>query len=87
MSEQQAERVSYVTAWEDDATAHPVVAELKAHPGRWAQVDMDTYMATRGHPQVQHRSGYDSGVPRAIRWIPDPVMAAIVTLKEAGYKS
>jgi len=76
---------SYIQAWEDELPEHPVIAELRAQPGRWAVVSMDTYAATRGHSHLERRSPARTGKPPALRWLPDPVLAAITILKGGGY--
>lgn len=76
---------SHVLQWEDELPVHPIVDELRAQPGRWAIVSMDTYIATRGQPNLQRRSPLWTEGPPRLRWLPDPVVAAIQILKGGGY--
>lgn len=73
----------YVQAWEDELPEHPVIAELRAQPGRWATLgpldepDWKAWTACNRHSRVQTRGGLSpsgTGVvppPRQARWIPD----------------
>jgi hypothetical protein len=77
---------SYVQQWEDELPVHPIVEELRAQPGRWARISMDTYIAlkTSRPPNVQLGGGLvaiDRVEPRKARWLPDPVVAAMQVLK------
>lgn len=73
---------SHIQAWEDELPEHPVVAELREHPGRWAVVSTEAYIATRGHPHLERRSPLSDIKPSpALRWLPDPVVAAMHVLK------
>lgn len=81
---------SYIEAWEDELPEHPVIAELRAQPGRWALISIDTYVALKMSrpPNVQFGGGLvaiDRVEPRKARWLPDPVVAAIQILKRGGY--
>jgi hypothetical protein len=81
---------SHIQAWEDELPVHPIAEELRAQPGRWAYIDMDTYVAlkTSRPPNVQLGGGLvaiDRVEPRKARWLPDPVVAAIHVLKGGGY--
>lgn len=83
---------SYIQAWEDELPEHPVVAELRAQPGRWAVISNLTYIELKqsGPPEnVQLRSPMRAGLmfgegqrppPPMARWLPDPVMAAMKIL-------
>lgn len=80
---------SYIQAWEDELPEHPIVAELRAQPGRWGIITMDTYIALRSgrrHPNVEVRGPlHQEGQPLKARWLPDPVVAAMQVLKGGGY--
>ena len=90
------ESTSYVEAWEDELPEHPVIAELRAQPGRWAVLktpmmgprSQETWDACRRHPNVQVESGFridERPQPYKARWLPDPVVAAMQVLRRGGY--
>lgn len=76
---------THIQAWEDELPVHPIVEELRAQPGRFALISMDTYIAlktTHRHPNVEVRGPLSyEGCPKKARWLPDPVVAAIQVLK------
>lgn len=88
---------SYVQAWEDELPEHPVIAELRAQPGRWAIIrtrvvgprgpDMDAGVACVDHPNVETKVELDvgGGDIAMARWVPDPVLALVQLLKGGGY--
>jgi len=86
---------SYIQAWEDELPEHPVIAELRAQPGRWAilatpmnKEAQEVWDACRWHPNVQvHNQGLMGDCPmlHKARWLPDPVVAAMQVLKGGGH--
>lgn len=67
---------SHILAWEDEPPEHPVIAELRAQPGRWAILrDQESHPACLDHPNVETKADVDchgADVAKA-RWVPDPV--------------
>lgn len=84
----------YIKAWEDELPEHPVIAELRAQPGRWAVLDenapndYELTMALRRCPNVETNGrlrSLDVEPHWKARWLPDPVIAAMQVLKRGGY--
>jgi hypothetical protein len=85
---------SFIESWEEELSEHPVVAELRAKPGRWAilatpvnEAAQEVWDACRWHPNVQvYNQGLMGDCPmlHKARWLPDPVMAAVTILKGRG---
>lgn len=66
----------YVRGWLDDLINHPVIAELKAHPGRWGVLPPyppDSHEACLQHPNVETRvhTGLRGDALPMARWLPD----------------
>jgi hypothetical protein len=74
----------YVREWLDDLIDHPVIAELKAHPGRWAVLPpypCDSHLACVGHPNVETKVDYAPGgldlLPMA-RWLTNDLVLTLL---------
>lgn len=73
----------HILRWEDEEVDHPVIDELRTHPGRWAVVWEDSnprpagweeaQKACRAHPRVETLPRIWGGTIRGFnaRWIPD----------------
>jgi hypothetical protein len=71
---------NHVLRWEDEPPEHPVIAELRAQPGRWAILrDQESHPACLDHPNVETKADVDchgADVAKA-RWVPDPMVSAL----------